>query len=186
MTKSNLSRHLLNLKVLPTSKALKLYITLSSTPTTNCFAPMFKRKLDKHMMKCDDYFLRRFNKSLTNWQWMFKCKKFMIQDKWLYMTCSNNKYMNHDFCQKNCALNWDAYLNGWILRHEIIVCIMKLSLNVPKARLKAGPSEYPWRALHLSRHWARATPEKPKSRSPKLGLPRPWPNPCILEGHLSI
>ena len=46
MTKSNLSRHLVNLKVLPTSKALKLYTSLSSTSKTNCFAPMFKRKLD--------------------------------------------------------------------------------------------------------------------------------------------
>ena len=39
--KIQLSRHLMNLKVLPTSKTLKLYTTLSSTSTTNCFAPMF-------------------------------------------------------------------------------------------------------------------------------------------------
>ena len=38
----SLSRHLLNLKVLLTSKALKLYTTLSSTLTTNCYGPMFK------------------------------------------------------------------------------------------------------------------------------------------------
>ena len=52
---------LLNLKMLPTSKALKLYTTLSSTSTTNCFAPRFKRKLDKCMMNCDDH-LRRATK----------------------------------------------------------------------------------------------------------------------------
>ena len=46
MTKSRLPRLLLNLKVLPISKALKLYTTMSSTSTTNCFARMFKWKLD--------------------------------------------------------------------------------------------------------------------------------------------
>ena len=66
MTKSNLSRHLLNLKVLLTSKALKFYTTLSSTSTTNCFALMFKRKLDRCMMNCDDHF-RRFSEALTNY-----------------------------------------------------------------------------------------------------------------------
>ena len=29
--------------------------------------------------------------------------------------------MNPSFCQKNCALNWDAYLNGRGLKQEIIV-----------------------------------------------------------------
>ena len=54
MMKSSLSRHLLNRKLLPTSKALKLYTTLSLTSTANCFASMFKRKQDKCMMNCDD------------------------------------------------------------------------------------------------------------------------------------
>ena len=45
--KNHLSRHLLNLEVLPASKALKPYTTLSSTSTANCFAPMFKQKLDR-------------------------------------------------------------------------------------------------------------------------------------------
>jgi hypothetical protein len=36
--KTTLLRHLLNLKVLPTSKALKLYTPLSSTSTTDSFA----------------------------------------------------------------------------------------------------------------------------------------------------
>ena len=35
------------------------------TSTTNYFAPMFKRKLDKSMMKCDNH-LRRFNKTLPH------------------------------------------------------------------------------------------------------------------------
>ena len=38
---------------------------LSSTSTTKCFAPMFKRKLDICMMNYEDR-LRRFNKMLTN------------------------------------------------------------------------------------------------------------------------
>ena len=38
---------------------------LSVTLTTNCFATMFKRKLDKYMMNCDNR-LRRFNETLTN------------------------------------------------------------------------------------------------------------------------
>ena len=29
--------------------------------------------------------------------------------------------MNPDFCQKKCALNRDAYLNGCVLKQEIIV-----------------------------------------------------------------
>ena len=47
------------------SKALKLYITLSSTSTTNCFALMFKWKLDRCMMNCDNH-LRCFSETLTN------------------------------------------------------------------------------------------------------------------------
>ena len=61
----SLLRHLLNLKLLPTSKALKLYTSLSSTSRTNCFAPMFKRKLDRCTMNCDDH-LRCFSETLTN------------------------------------------------------------------------------------------------------------------------
>ena len=38
---------------------------LSLTSTTNCLAPMFKRKLDICMMNCDDC-LRHFNETLTN------------------------------------------------------------------------------------------------------------------------
>ena len=64
MTKSSLSRHLVNLKVLPTSTALKLYTSLS-TSKTNCFAQMFKRKLDICMKNCDDR-LKRFSKTFTN------------------------------------------------------------------------------------------------------------------------
>ena len=58
--KSNLSRHWLNLKVLPISKALKLYTMLSSTSTTNPFALMFKRKLDIFMMMYDVNNTRKF------------------------------------------------------------------------------------------------------------------------------
>ena len=55
----------MNLKVLPTSKALKLYTTLFSTSMTNCFVMVFKRKLDKRMMNCDDH-LRCFIETLIN------------------------------------------------------------------------------------------------------------------------
>ena len=65
MMKCSLSRHLMNLKVLPTAKALKLYTSLSSTSKTNCFAPMVKRKLDICMMNCNNC-LRPFNKTFTN------------------------------------------------------------------------------------------------------------------------
>ena len=44
----------MNLKVLPTLKALKLYTTLSLTSMINCFVMMFKLKLDKCIMNCDD------------------------------------------------------------------------------------------------------------------------------------
>ena len=46
-------------------KGFELYIALSSTSTMNCFASMFKRKLDMCMMNCDDC-LRRFNETSTN------------------------------------------------------------------------------------------------------------------------
>jgi hypothetical protein len=63
----SLLRYLLNLKVLLTSKALMLYTTLSSTSTTNCFAPMFKRKRSNIcMMNYNDH-LRCFNETLTKW-----------------------------------------------------------------------------------------------------------------------
>ena len=38
---------------------------LSLALTTNCFTPMFKQKLDKHMMNWDDR-LKRFSEMLTN------------------------------------------------------------------------------------------------------------------------
>ena len=38
---------------------------LSSTSNTNCFAPMFKQKLDRCLMDCDDR-LRRLSETLTN------------------------------------------------------------------------------------------------------------------------
>ena len=65
MTKSNILRQLLNLKVPPTSNALKPYTTLSSTSMTTCFAPRFKQKLDNCMMNCNDR-SRLFNDILTN------------------------------------------------------------------------------------------------------------------------
>ena len=110
----------LNLKVLLTSKALKLYTILSSTSTTNCLASMFKRKLNKCMINCDDL-LRRFSETLTNWHWMSSIIKSCIHDKWLCMTCSNNKVWTLIFVKKNCTLNEDMYLNGCILKRETIV-----------------------------------------------------------------
>ena len=98
-----LLRHLLNLKALPTSKALQLYTTLSSTSTTNSFAPIFKRKMNICMMNCDNC-LRRFSKMLTNWRWMSSVKNSYIRDKWLCMTCSNNEVWTLIFVKKNCAL----------------------------------------------------------------------------------
>ena len=109
--KSSLSRHLLNLKVLLTLRALKLYTSLSSTSTTNCFTPMFKRKLDRHMMNCDNR-LRCLSETLTNWHWMLSVKNSSIRDTWLYMTCSDNKIWTMSFLRKHFALNRDAYLNG--------------------------------------------------------------------------
>ena len=96
----SLSRHLLNLKMLPTSKPLKLYTTLFLTSTTNCFASVFKRKLPNIcMMNCDDR-LRRFNGTLTNYHWMSSVKKSCICGKWLYITCSNNKIWTLIFVKK--------------------------------------------------------------------------------------
>ena len=112
--KSNLSRHWLNLKVLQTSKALKLYTILSSISVTNCFAPMFKRKLDKCMINYDNQF-RRFNEMLTNWHWMSSGKNACIRDKWFCMTCSNNKIWTLVFVKKI------AHLNRCVLKREITV-----------------------------------------------------------------
>ena len=45
-------------------RGLKLQTTLSSTSATNCFALMFKRKMDICMTNCDDH-LRHFSETLT-------------------------------------------------------------------------------------------------------------------------
>ena len=119
-TKSNLSRHLLNLKMLPNSKALKLYTTLSSTSTTNCFAPMFKHKLNKCMMNYDIR-LRCFNDTLTNWQSMSSVQNSCILSKWLCMTHSNNKVWTLIYVQKTAHLTQDAYSNECVLKQEITV-----------------------------------------------------------------
>ena len=104
----SLSRHLLNLKVLVPSKALKLYTTLSLTSTTNCFAPMFKRKLSNIcMMNCNDR-LRCFNETLTNWHWMSNVTNSCICEKWFYMTCSNNKMRTLIFVKK--IVHWSGKL----------------------------------------------------------------------------
>ena len=43
--------------------------------------------------------------------------------------------MNPTFCQKNCALNWNAYLNGCVFKWEVTVqalnaCLWKLNEDV--------------------------------------------------------
>ena len=90
MMKSSLSRHLLNMKVLPTSKALKLYKTLSLTSTTNCFVAMFKRKLDIRMMNCDNR-LRHFNETLTNYYLKSSVRTSCITSNHSTLTCLKNK-----------------------------------------------------------------------------------------------
>ena len=92
---------------------------LSLKSTTNCFALVFKQKLDKCTMNYDDR-LRRFNKTLTNWQWMSSVKKSCIHDKWLCMTCSSNKVSTLFFVKKFAHLTrirtWTgAYLSGRLL-----------------------------------------------------------------------
>ena len=92
-------------------KGFELYTTLSSTSTTDCFVTMFKRKLDKCLMNCADH-LRRFNKTWTkNWHSMSNVTNSCFPNKWLCMTCPNNKIRTLIFVGKNCALRWDAYLN---------------------------------------------------------------------------
>ena len=86
-------------EIASTSKALKLSTTMSLTSTTNCFAPMFKRKLDKCMINCYDR-LRRFSETLTTWHWMSSVKKSCIRGKWLCMTCSNNETWTLIFVKK--------------------------------------------------------------------------------------
>ena len=136
MTKSSLLRHLLNLKVLPTSKALKLYTTLSETLTTNCFAPMFKRKLDKWMMNCDNC-LRHFSETLTNRHWMSSVKTHAFAAN-EYAWHVQMIILNLDFCPKNYTLNGDAYLNECILKWEItaytivLICAKLVSGNTTK------------------------------------------------------
>ena len=75
-------------------------------------------ELDRCMMNCDDC-LRHYKGTLANWQWMSSIKNSCIHGKWLYMTCSNNKIRTLIFVKKNCALNWDAYLNRCVLKQEI-------------------------------------------------------------------
>ena len=60
----SLSRHLLNLKVLLTSKALKLYTPLSNNHDQLLCSDV-QTEVIKHMMNFNDRF-RRFNKTLAN------------------------------------------------------------------------------------------------------------------------
>ena len=100
---------------LPTSRALKLYTSLSSTSTTNGFALMLKRKLNKCTVNYDDR-LRHFNETLTNWHWMSNAKKnhaFATNDStWHVQTIKHEPWF---LSKKNCALNRDAYLNGGLI-----------------------------------------------------------------------
>ena len=87
---------------------------MSSTSTTNCFAPMFKWEWDKCVMNCNSR-LRRVNETLTNWHWMSSVKKSRIRRKWLCMTCSNNKVWTPNLCQKDCVLKHVRTLSGRLL-----------------------------------------------------------------------
>ena len=98
-SKSNLSWHLLNLKVLPTSKALKLYMAVSSTSTTNCFAPMFKQKAGQMY---DELWCS--SETLANGHWMSSVQNSCIRRKRLCMTCSNNKVRTLPFVEKSAHL----------------------------------------------------------------------------------
>ena len=106
------------MKVLPTSKALKLYTTLSSTPTTDCFASMFERKLDRCMMNCDDRF-ETFYWNINKLTLNVKCEKFMHLRQMTLHGMLKEKTMNPNFCHKNCALTRDACLNRCVLKREI-------------------------------------------------------------------
>ena len=81
------------------SKVLKLYTTLSSTLTINCFAPMFERKMDKCTINCDDC-LRCFSDTVTNWHSMSSVNNSCVRGKWLCMTCSNKKIWTMFFVRK--------------------------------------------------------------------------------------
>ena len=72
----------------------------NSTLTTNCFAPMFKRKMSNICMINRNDHCRCFSETLTNWHWMSNVKKSCICGKWLYMTCSNNKVWTLIFVKK--------------------------------------------------------------------------------------
>ena len=131
MAKSSLSRHLLNLKVLPTSKILKLYMPLSSTSMTNSFAPTFKQKLDGWMMMNCDNHLRRFNKILTHWHWMSSVKEihaFVANDSaWHVQSIKYEPW----FFSKKLRLSRDAYLNRCVRTREITVLKVYLICKCP-------------------------------------------------------
>ena len=80
MTKSSLSRHLMNMKVLLTSMAFKMYTTLPLISMINCFYSMSKRKMNTCTMNCHNR-LRSFSETLTIWHWMSSV------NKWLCKTC---------------------------------------------------------------------------------------------------
>ena len=116
MTKSNLSRDLLNVKVLPASKALWLYTTVPLTSTPNCFAPMFNRKLDRFMMnygRSFETFQRNLNKLTSNVEHKNSC----IRNNWLCVTCSNKVYslifveeilyLIRMHTYRRCVLKWE-------------------------------------------------------------------------------
>lgn len=119
---TNLLSNLLNLKVLPACKGFEALHNLSSTSTTNCFAPMLKRKLDRYMMQCDDH-LRCFSEMLRNWHWMSSVQNSCIYGKWLCITWSNNEVWTISFVKKIAHLtgmhtSTGAYLSGRLLYIE--------------------------------------------------------------------
>ena len=62
-------------------------------------------------------FQRNLNKLTLN----VKCKTFIHSQQMTLHDMFIQKNMNPNFCQKNYALNRDAYLNGCILKREITV-----------------------------------------------------------------
>ena len=115
MSKSNLSRHLLNLNVLPTSKASTLYARTVLNQLLCSDVPMEAGQMYDRLRRSFVHL-----RHSTHWHWLSNVKKSRVHGKWLIcMTCSNNKvwtqYSFSFFVTQNCALHRDTYLSGRLL-----------------------------------------------------------------------
>ena len=88
------------------------------------------RQMYDELRRSFETFQQNVNKPTLN----VKREKFMHSRQMTLHDMFKQYNMNPDFCQKICALNQDAYLNGCVLKREITILLPPSHLTLAKTK----------------------------------------------------